>query len=240
VPGETPSSLAIEVIERLGRAVDRVRGSMAGAASRPDEGSGGVEGVCGRADSVVYEPEVVIIGQAAAMFEGGPTGAGVPGARHRRAAVRRLMTGPAIAAARSAYRDGNVLRRLAAYTASVTGDVVYFLALSWSATRMAGASQAGLVVAASALPRAIFMLVGGVVADRFGPRRVAAVSDATRCVVILVSAAVLTGYGCWYRSLVFRRGGCGVHTRRGRVSRPGLRHGNSSPGCRACGGCRFG
>jgi len=27
-------------------------------------------------DSVVYEPEVVIIGQAAAMFEGGPTGAG--------------------------------------------------------------------------------------------------------------------------------------------------------------------
>ncbi|GHB74869.1 hypothetical protein GCM10010377_76670 [Streptomyces viridiviolaceus] len=27
-------------------------------------------------DSVVYEPEVVIVGQAAAMFEGGPTGAG--------------------------------------------------------------------------------------------------------------------------------------------------------------------
>lgn len=27
-------------------------------------------------DSVVYEPEVVIIGQAAAVFEGGPTGAG--------------------------------------------------------------------------------------------------------------------------------------------------------------------
>ncbi|MCX5009231.1 hypothetical protein OHB05_42715 [Streptomyces sp. NBC_00638] len=27
-------------------------------------------------DSVIYEPEVVIIGQAAAMFEGGPTGAG--------------------------------------------------------------------------------------------------------------------------------------------------------------------
>ncbi|RVU29004.1 MFS transporter [Streptomyces antnestii] len=101
------------------------------------------------------------------------------------------MTGPAIAAVRPAYRDGNVLRWLAAYTASVTGDVVYFLALSWSATRTAGPSQAGLVVATGALPRAVFMLVGGVVADRFGPRRVAAASDATRCLVILATAAAL-------------------------------------------------
>ncbi|MEU6663466.1 MFS transporter [Streptomyces sp. NPDC046821] len=101
------------------------------------------------------------------------------------------MTGPNIAAVRPAYRDGNVLRWLAAYTASVTGDVVYFLALSWSATRIAGPSQAGLVVAAGALPRAVFMLAGGVVADRFGPRRVAAASDATRCLVILASAAAL-------------------------------------------------
>ncbi|MEV7797409.1 MFS transporter [Streptomyces sp. NPDC087512] len=101
------------------------------------------------------------------------------------------MTGSGIAAVRPAYRDGNVLRWLAAYTASVTGDVVYFLALSWSATRTAGPSQAGLVVAAGAFPRAVFMLVGGVVADRFGPRRVAAASDATRCLLILASAAVL-------------------------------------------------
>ncbi|MFF0969904.1 MFS transporter [Streptomyces sp. NPDC003703] len=95
------------------------------------------------------------------------------------------------AVARPAYRDGNVLRWLAAHTASVTGDVVYFLALSWSAARAAGPSQAGLAVAAGALPRAVFMLAGGVVADRFGPRRVAAVSDATRCLVILLTAAVL-------------------------------------------------
>ncbi|MBM7054573.1 MFS transporter [Streptomyces durocortorensis] len=70
-----------------------------------------------------------------------------------------------------AYRDMNVLRWLAAHTASVTGDVVYFLALSWSATRAAGPSQVGLVIAAGALPRAVLMLGGGVVADRFGPRR---------------------------------------------------------------------
>ncbi|MET9771287.1 MFS transporter [Streptomyces sp. NPDC006415] len=90
-----------------------------------------------------------------------------------------------------AYRDMNVLRWLAAYTASATGDVVYFLALSWSATRAAGPSQVGLVIAAGALPRAVLMLGGGVVADRFGPRRVAVASDATRCVVILAAAAAL-------------------------------------------------
>lgn len=56
------------------------------------------------------------------------------------------------ASARPAYRDVNVLRWLSAYTASVTGDVVYFLALSWAATRAGGPSQVGTVVAAGALP----------------------------------------------------------------------------------------
>ncbi|MFE4616717.1 MFS transporter [Streptomyces sp. NPDC056747] len=92
---------------------------------------------------------------------------------------------------RPAYRDVNVLRWLTAYTASVTGDVVYFLALSWAATRAGDPSQVGLVVAAGALPRAVLMLAGGVVADRFGPRRVAVVSDAVRCVVILAAAAAV-------------------------------------------------
>ncbi|MFE6978070.1 MFS transporter [Streptomyces sp. NPDC057682] len=90
-----------------------------------------------------------------------------------------------------AHRDPNLLRWLGAYTASVMGDVVYFLALSWCATRAGGPSLAGFVIAAGALPRAVLMLGGGVVADRFGPRRVAVVSDATRCAVILAAAAVL-------------------------------------------------
>ncbi|MEU8967170.1 MFS transporter [Streptomyces sp. NPDC048491] len=93
--------------------------------------------------------------------------------------------------ARPAYRDVNVLRWLTAYTASVTGDLVYFLALSWAATRVGGPSQVGLVIAAGALPRAMLMLGGGVVADRFGPRRVAVISDAIRCVVILAAAAAV-------------------------------------------------
>ncbi|MFE3383344.1 MFS transporter, partial [Streptomyces anulatus] len=103
------------------------------------------------------------------------------------------------AVARPAYRDANVLRWLAAYTASVAGDVVYFLALSWAAARAGGPSQVGLVVAAGALPRAVLMLGGGVVADRFGPRRVAVVSDAVRCAVILTvaGALMLASPGIW-------------------------------------------
>ncbi|MGF0167945.1 MFS transporter [Streptomyces albidoflavus] len=93
--------------------------------------------------------------------------------------------------ARPAYRDANVLRWLTAYTSSVAGDVVFFLALSWGATRAGGPSQVGLVVAAGAVPRAVLMLGGGVVADRFGPRRVAVLSDAVRCAVILLAAVAL-------------------------------------------------
>lgn len=90
-----------------------------------------------------------------------------------------------------AYRDGNVLRWLTAYAASVLGSSVFFLALAWSATRVTGPAQVGLVLAIGALPRAALMLVGGVVADRFGPRRVVIVSDGARCLVCLVAALAL-------------------------------------------------
>ncbi|WP_069884643.1 MFS transporter [Streptomyces luteocolor] len=92
---------------------------------------------------------------------------------------------------RPAHRDGNVLRWLTAYAASMIGDSVYFLALSWAATRTGSPAQAGLVLAVGAVPRALLMLGGGVVADRFGPRRVVIGSDAVRCLVILGTAALL-------------------------------------------------
>ncbi|HEY9290788.1 MAG TPA: MFS transporter, partial [Microlunatus sp.] len=100
------------------------------------------------------------------------------------------MSSPAKAKPR-AFRDPNVLRWLSAYTGSVTGDVVYSLALTWTATQVAGPAKAGLVVGAGAVPRAVLMLAGGVVADRFGPRRIAIVSDATRCLVILAAALLI-------------------------------------------------
>ncbi|MER6383191.1 MFS transporter [Streptomyces sp. NPDC001250] len=90
-----------------------------------------------------------------------------------------------------AHRDPDVRRWLAAYTSSMLGDNVYYIALSWAAVRSGTPAQVGLVMSASALPRAVLMLGGGVVADRFGPRRVVIGSDAVRCAAVLAVAALL-------------------------------------------------
>lgn len=94
-------------------------------------------------------------------------------------------------AGRPAYRDGNVLRWLTAYTASLLGDSVYFVALGFAAAKVAPPAQVGLVMAAGAVPRAVLMLGGGVVADRFGPRLVVIGSDTVRCALILAAAGTL-------------------------------------------------
>ncbi|MEV0524663.1 MFS transporter [Streptomyces sp. NPDC050439] len=100
-----------------------------------------------------------------------------------------IRTAPATG--RPAHKDGNVLRWLGAYSASAVGDNVYYLALSWAAVRSGGPAQAGLVMAVSAVPRALLMLGGGVVADRFGPRKVVIGSDAVRCAAVFAVAGLL-------------------------------------------------
>ncbi|MFD3536847.1 MFS transporter [Streptomyces sp. NPDC058664] len=115
------------------------------------------------------------------------------------------MTATVIApAARPAHRDPQVLRWLGAYTASTLGDSVYYLSLSWAAVSSGTPAQAGLVMAVSAVPRALLMLVGGVIADRLGPRRVVIASDTVRCLVALGLAAVffLASPGLWALALV--------------------------------------
>jgi MFS family permease len=92
---------------------------------------------------------------------------------------------------RPAHRDGNVLRWIGAYTASMMGDSVFFLALSWAAVQSGTPAQAGLVTAVSAVPRTLLLLGGGVVADRFGPRKVVIGSDTVRCTAVLAVAALL-------------------------------------------------
>ena len=109
------------------------------------------------------------------------------------------MTTTAIPVLRPAHRDANVLRWLAAYTASMLGDGIYFLALGFAAARSVPPAEVGMVMAAGSVPRAVLMLGGGVVADRFGPRRVVIGSDAVRCGLILAAAAalVLSSPGLW-------------------------------------------
>lgn len=100
---------------------------------------------------------------------------------------------------RPAHRDGNVLRWVGAYTASMMGDNIYFLSLSWAAVQSGTPAQAGLVTAVSAVPRTLLLLGGGVIADRFGPRRVVIGSDTVRCAAVLAVAALLfvTQPGLW-------------------------------------------
>ena len=102
-------------------------------------------------------------------------------------------------AAVPAHRSPQVLRWLGAYTASTLGDSVFYLALSWAAVSGGTPAQAGLVMAVAAVPRALLMLFGGVIADRLGPRRVVIASDTVRCLVTLCLAAslFLASPGLW-------------------------------------------
>jgi hypothetical protein len=86
----------------------------------------------------------------------------------------------------------------------MVGDSVYYIALSWAAVQAGSATQAGVVMAVSAVPRALLMLGGGVVADRFGPRKVVIGSDAVRCAAVLAVAALLflTSPGLWPLALL--------------------------------------
>ncbi|MFE5327042.1 MFS transporter [Embleya sp. NPDC056575] len=103
-------------------------------------------------------------------------------------AVRNTATGVATTTPRPAHRDPRVLAWLGAFTASLIGDQIWFLALSWTAVRGGDGTQTGLVLAAGSLPRALLMLPGGAIADRYGPRRVLIGSDLVRCVVMMIAA----------------------------------------------------
>lgn len=117
-------------------------------------------------------------------------------------AAQTKAIGPAVE--RPAYRDANVLRWLCAYAASAVGDTIYYLALSWAATRGGSPARAGVVLAISAVPRALLMLGGGVLADRLGPRRVVIASDAARSLIVIGVAALLlvSSPGLWLLAAV--------------------------------------
>ena len=98
----------------------------------------------------------------------------------------RSAAGP-IPSVRPAFRDANVLRWLLGYGTGLLGDQVYYVTLSWTAVQIATPTQVGLILAAGAVPRAALLIVGGAVADRYGAKRTALLSDAAR---VLVMAAV--------------------------------------------------
>jgi MFS family permease len=79
-------------------------------------------------------------------------------------------------------------------TVSVLGDQFHFVALTWLALQLTGSGLAlGTVLMTAAIPRAVFMLVGGAFSDRFSPRTLMLASNAIRAVVVGVLAALVIG-----------------------------------------------
>lgn len=67
---------------------------------------------------------------------------------------------------------------------SVAGSHLHFVALPWLVLQHDGSGLAlGTVLMTAAVPRAVFMLVGGAVSDRWSPRRVLLASNLARAVL---------------------------------------------------------
>ena len=87
----------------------------------------------------------------------------------------------------------------AGQTISTLGNGAYLTALSWQVLLLThSGTDMGLVLVATSVPQLIFLLVGGVVADRLPRRQVMLWSDTGRAVVVLGIAAL-----GWLGSLQF-------------------------------------
>lgn len=79
-------------------------------------------------------------------------------------------------------------------TISAMGDQFTLVALPWLVLKLTGDPAAlGLVLAAMALPRAAFMLIGGAVVDRMSPRKVLLGARAVNALLVTVLAALVLG-----------------------------------------------
>jgi MFS family permease len=77
---------------------------------------------------------------------------------------------------------------------SVLGDQFHFVALAWLTLQLTGSGLAlGSVLMVAAIPRAMFMLLGGALSDRWSPRSLMLYSNGIRAVLVgIVAFLVLT------------------------------------------------
>src|SRR5512141_590857 len=77
---------------------------------------------------------------------------------------------------------------------SLLGDQFHYVALSWLVLGLTGSGLAlGTVLFAASLPRGVFILVGGVLADRVSPRALMLGSNVVRAVVTTAIAGLVLG-----------------------------------------------
>jgi MFS family permease len=75
---------------------------------------------------------------------------------------------------------------------SLLGDQFYLIALPWITLQLTGSGLAlGSVLMVAAVPRLIFMLLGGALTDRFSPRALMLVSNAVRALLAATLAGLL-------------------------------------------------
>ncbi|TFI53302.1 MFS transporter [Mastigocladus laminosus UU774] len=75
---------------------------------------------------------------------------------------------------------------------SLLGDQFYLVALPWLTIQLTNSGVSlGTVLMAAAIPRAVLMLIGGVVSDRFSPRSVMLVSNAFRAVLVILLTTIV-------------------------------------------------
>ena len=74
---------------------------------------------------------------------------------------------------------------------SLLGDQFYLIAMPWLILQRTGDPVAlGIILALAGIPRAVFMLLGGAVTDRFSPRKVMLLSDVARLGLMLALTAL--------------------------------------------------
>jgi MFS family permease len=88
---------------------------------------------------------------------------------------------------------------------SLLGDAFQTVAVSWLVLGLTGSGLAlGLILVAAAIPRGVFMLFGGVLADRLSPRDLALGSNVLRALLTSVVAVLVVGdrIEIWHLALV--------------------------------------
>jgi MFS family permease len=84
-----------------------------------------------------------------------------------------------------------VRRYLFGLAGSVLASSVWLIALGWAAGQFASPLTTSLVMAVATVPRAVLLLVGGALVDRFGPVRAAAASQFIRLILVAVAGPIL-------------------------------------------------
>ncbi len=75
---------------------------------------------------------------------------------------------------------------------SLFGDQFYFIALPWLVFQMTDSALAfGTILMVAGIPRAVLMLVGGVITDRISPRRIMVVSNLFRLFITILLTLIV-------------------------------------------------